>query len=72
MVLGFLTVEQSIVVLEVMTGLGKRCRVVSGGFGFVQTRQFVEGELERECQDVGWLVLKQIGGGDNQWYVLEG
>jgi hypothetical protein len=72
MVLDLLTVEQSAVVLEVVMGLGKRCRVEGGGFGVAQTHQFVEEELERECQDVIWLVLEQIGGGDNQRVVLEG
>ncbi len=34
--------------------------------------KLVEGQLERECRNVGWLVSKQIGGGDNQWHVLKG
>jgi hypothetical protein len=70
MVLDLLTVKQSVVVLEMMMGLGNRYRIVDGGFGVAQTRRFVEGELE--CQDVGRLVSKQIGGGDNQWHLLEG
>ncbi len=36
-VLGLLPVEQSVGVLEMMTGLGKRYRVVGGGLGVAQT-----------------------------------
>jgi hypothetical protein len=61
MVFDLLTVEQGVVVLEVVTGLGKRRRAVGSGFSVVQARQFGEGELKRGCQNVGWLVSKQIG-----------
>ncbi len=46
---------------------------MGGGFSAAQARQLVK-ELteERGSQDVGWLALKQIGGGDNQQHVLEG
>ncbi len=66
-VLNLLTLEQSVVVLEVVTDLGKRRRVVGGRLVLLK---LVEGELE--CRDVGWLVSKQMDGGNNQRHVQEG
>ncbi len=73
MVLDLLTVEQSVVMLlEVMTASGKWHGVVGSGFDVALARQFVEGELERVCQDVVWLVTESTDGDENQWHFLEG
>jgi hypothetical protein len=71
-VLDLLSVEQSVVVLEVVTASGKWHGVVGGRLSAAQVRPFGEGELKRECQNVVWLVSESVDGDDNQWHFLEG